>query len=607
MPEELSVAIPGDSTAAIKHWAAFLAKAAVLAGLLWLFSRYAGRVPSWGIALLWALLSVISAVGITYRRVMAKLLKQPAYAEHGYLSRLNNGRILCLVVSFVVSALCMAGLLLEVPRWEGTEWLLAVVAIPLYLGVSLIVRRVAQGEVRRPFLISEAVAISGAIVAAVLAALYVGIGFVQPVRTFESASQAFLLTPQPFADSPSVLASELGAVLALVDGFTAYGISHVAEVSVGGFLVWKIVLGVSAVGAVVSLLGACSIPWSEFKRVFQPLDAALDPSKPYGLVRRNVVTIAVLPMLLIAAYLGGDFAAAQAAQTQEYTAAQRFVRDKVDLAVYVLDGAYYDYEAVQAVLEETRSKSQALVAEAQAQIVPLINASYDARIANVDAYLDWYYSLPADYERLVRLIIGSVEEYAENQFVEKIEAGVDDSVFEGLLQSYWDEAGSLKDGLMERLAGCEIAGIPDWLPVAKNAIEVEFLLGSLEPSEQFMSSGERLLASVGSGAASGVGVGLAAKHLVEKAVEKPFFKMVVSEITKRLGSRAVSSAIGGVVGVAGGPVGVAAGVVAGGAVGVGVDYGLLKLDEMWNREAYKAEIVQTIEDARAEMLAAMQG
>ena len=283
------------------------------------------------------------------------------------------------------------------------------------------------------------------------------------------------------------------------------------------------------------------------------------------------------------------------------------MRDQVDLAVYVLDGTYYEYQAVQEALNQAKLDAAALAEEAQATLLPLINASYDARVANVDAYLDWYYSLPADYERLLSLITGSVEEFAQDQFVAQIEAGVDDTAFEAQLQTYWDRAEALKDNLMERIADCEIAGIPEWLPEVKDEVTADALLEPLEPSEQFASAGERLLTSAGTGTAVGVGTGIAAKKLVGKVVEKSFFKTIVSEITKRLGSRAVGSAVGGVVGAVGGPVGVVAGVAAGGAAGVGVDYGLLKLDELWNRETYKAEVVQTIEDARAEMLAVVQG
>lgn len=587
-----------------RRWVAYLIKAVVLAGLLYLFSTHAGTLPPIAIALVWAALSTLSAVGITYHVVVRKTLKQHEYAEKGLLSRLNNGRVVSLVASFVVSAWCMAGLMLEMPKWGLPEWGILLGAIPLYLAVSLLVQRFFRGEYKPAFRSSKVTLGSCAIVAALLTLAYAVLNLAQPAEVFTSSSAAFLSVRQPFESSPSSLAAEAGALAALVDGFAAYGVSRTAEVSAWGYALVRALLVGSAFCGMASLLSPCSLEWTELKRVFLPLEAAvpLHEGRPV-VVKRNVVVMILLPVALVGAFLAADSAAAKAAQTQEYTAVQRFVRDQVDLAVYVLDGTYYDYRAVQELLEQAQTESLALAQEAQATLAPLINASYDARVANVDSYLDWYYSLPADYERLLNLITGSVEEYVAGQFIEHIEAGVDDSEFEAQLHGYWDRASELKDTLMEQLAHCEIAGVPEWLPVVKDELETNFLAEPLEPSQRFANAGERLLV----GAGTGVAVGVVAKNLVGKAVEKPFFKMIVSEITKRLGSRAVGAAVGGVAGAVGGPAGVAVGVLAGGAAGVGVDYGLLKLDEFWNRETYRAEVVQTIEDSRAEMLAVVQG
>lgn len=613
MPEE-TLAAP-EPTATSRHalpsrrWVAYLIKSVALIGVFYLFSRYAGTLPPLVIALVWALLSAVSAVGITYHRVVRKTLKQHEYAEKGYLSRLNNGRVICLIVSFAASAWCMAGLMVEAPTWGLPEWGVLVAAIPLYLGVSLLMNRVLRHEYKPAFRASRVTLWSCAIVAGLLTAAYAVLSLVQPAETFGSASEAFLSVRQPFESSPSALASEAGTVSALVDGFIAYGASRAAEVSVWGYIGVKMLLVLSAFCGVASLLGLCSLEWSELKRVFLPLEAGASSGEGgrCAVVKRNVVVAVLLPVALVAGFFVADSAVARAAQTQEYTAAQRFVRDQVDLAVFVLDGTYYDYQAVQELLEKAQAESLALTQEAEATLVPLINASYDARLANVDSYLDWYYSLPADYERLLSLVTGSVEEYAVGQFVEKIEAGVDDTEFEAQLQNYWDRAAALKDGLMEQLADCEIAGVPEWLPVVKDEVESTFLADPLEPSQQFLDASGRVLISSATGVAVGKGTSKMAKKLVSRAVEKPFFKMVVGEITKRLGSKAVGSAVGGAAGAVGGPIGVVVGIAAGGAASVGVDYGLLKLDELWNRDTYRAEVVQTIEDSRAEMLAVVQG
>ena len=88
---------------------AYLIKSVALVGLLYLFARYAGTLPPLVIALVWAALSAVSAVGITYHRVVRKTLKQHEYNKEGHLARLNNGRVVCLVVSFAASSLVHGG------------------------------------------------------------------------------------------------------------------------------------------------------------------------------------------------------------------------------------------------------------------------------------------------------------------------------------------------------------------------------------------------------------------------------------------------------------------------------------------------------------------
>ena len=163
--------------------------------------------------------------------------------------------------------------------------------------------------------------------------------------------------------------------------------------------------------------------------------------------------------------------------------------------------------------------------------------------------------------------------------------------------------------------------VPDWLVKKSEVIEREDLLKVFAPAQSFMSREMRVVA----GGTAGVATGVATKTLVSKAADKGFFKgltKLVEKVAAKVGTRAaeaaVGSAIGGAVGAVGGSavpvagtaVGGAAGAVAGAAivtgVGIGVDYGLLKVDELLNRDAYRQEIVDSIEDARAEMLATIE-
>lgn len=643
---------------AVGRGASYLVKAAVLVGLLYAFGRYAGMLPPAGVAAVWAVLSAVSSLGLAYRHVVRKMIKQQAYYEAGGgLARINNGRFLCLVGSFALSAVFIAGFVLEAPAWEASEWVLVAAAVPVYPLVFLLVYRLMRRQLRPVHRISGAVGWSVWIAGALLCAAYLALCLAQPAATFESAAAAFDSVAQPFADSPSALMREAGVLAAFSDGLAAYGASKAAEVSGAGYLAIKVALNASAFFGVANLLGLCMLGWFELKRVFLPLEAgpasdagadmgadasaASSPSAPApgpgalpaadapdtgpgapvepapavvpapapapAPLRAAVATFVALPVMLAAAFLVADAMVARAAQTQEYTAAERFVRDQMGLAVFVLDGHYYDQAAVEALLEEARAASTALSEEAEATLVPLINASFDARLANVDAYLDWYYSLPADYERLVTMVTGTVEDFMRDQFTANIEAGIDDTALEDALRDLAERAAALEEDTASRLAEFEIAGVPEWLLMEKVPLGPDFMSGALEPSARILSAGERLGLGAGTGIVTGAAAKHVAKNLATKVVEKQFFKEFVKKVAGKLGGRAVSAAVGGAVGTIGGPLGTVVGAAVGTAAGVGIDYGMVKLDEWQNRESYREEIVQLIEEERSEMLAAVQG
>lgn len=594
---------------AVRFGALYLVKAAALVGLLFVLGRCVGSLPVGAVAAVWAVLSAVSALGPTYRSVVNRTIKQRTYEGGGYLARRNNKRVLRILAAFAVSAACVAGLVFEAPRWGVPEWCLVAAAVPVYLLVFLFARRFVDREYRPAFRTSKAIGLSTVLMGALLCMAYLVLCLVQPVESFESAAAAFDAAARPFEGSPSALMREAGTFVALSDGLVAYGASRTAEISNAGYLTIEVVLSASAFFGVANLLGLCSLGWSELRRVFLPLETPVPeqatdpaPAKP-AYLRGAVASFVVFPVLLATAFLVADAVVARVEQTEEFTAVERFVRDQVGLAVFVLDGRYYDQTETEALLEETRAASESLSKEAAEALVPLINASFDARLANVDAYLDWYYSLPGDYERLVTMVTGTVEDFMQEQFVANIEASIDDSALEDALQGYAERAAALKEETAERLEQLEITGLPAWLFTEAVPLGDAFASDALASSEGILSAGERWGVSIGAAA----GTGFVAKHLAEKAVAKPFFQKFVSKVAGKIGSRAVSTAVGGAVGTIAGPLGTAVGAVAGTAVGLGIDYGMVKFDEWQNRESYKEEIVQLIEEERSEMLAAVQG
>ena len=649
-------------------WWHYAIKAAAVVALLFLFSRVAAWAPGWCVAVVWAACSVLLAAGITYHAVVKKTINQAALHAGGMLGRINGGRTFRLIAAFIVSAVGVAGLLVASVGWDAWQWGLAVAAVPLFLLVYMLVDKVVGKEAALLFRASLGVRVSACITGALLLVASFALLAAQPTPEVTSATEAFLSAENPFASSPSAIMSEAGLAVSYADALSTYGLSRLGELNVFGRYCAQTLLLVSSIFGLAGLLGTCALDLRELKRVFLPLEKigagqektacagrGAGTSQPV-LLKAPIVAAVAAPLILVGASVASDSALAQMKAADELTPAENLVREAFGATAYVLDGKYYDQQQVQTLMEETTVKSAALSEDARNDLVPRVNAVFDARVANVDSYLDWYYSLGADYERLGNLITGTIESFVADQLTESLEAGVDDSEFVSTLQSYVDQAAAINAEYEEELANSELIGIPEWLLTSTEAITADFLSGPIEPTQRLFDAGERFGISATVGGAGGIAAGVATSKavggaaekaatktaekaavsvsgdaaekaagkqaakaaekavtknigskIVEKAAGKAFFKAIVSRIGSMLGSRGVGAAVGGAAGTLVGPgVGTAVGIAAGAAIGVGVDYGLLMLDEAQNRESYKAEIIEAIEEERAEALAQIE-
>ena len=649
-------------------WWHYAIKAVAVVALLFLFSRVAAWAPGWCVAVVWAACSVLLAAGITYHAVVKKTINQAALHAGGMLGRINGGRTFRLIAAFIVSAVGVAGLLVASVGWDAWQWGLAVAAVPLFLLVYMLVDKVVGKEAALLFRASLGVRVSACITGALLLVASFALLAAQPTPEVTSATEAFLSAENPFASSPSTIMSEAGLAVSYADALSTYGLSRLGELNVFGRYCAQTLLLVSSIFGLAGLLGTCALDLRELKRVFLPLEKigagqektacagrGAGTSQPV-LLKAPIVAAVAAPLILVGASVASDSALAQMKAADELTPAENLVREAFGATAYVLDGKYYDQQQVQTLMEETTVKSAALSEDARNDLVPRVNAVFDARVANVDSYLDWYYSLGADYERLGNLITGTIESFVADQLTESLEAGVDDSEFVSTLQSYVDQAAAINAEYEEELANSELIGIPEWLLTSTEAITADFLSGPIEPTQRLFDAGERFGISATVGGAGGIAAGVATSKavggaaekaatktaekaavsvsgdaaekaagkqaakaaekavtknigskIVEKAAGKAFFKAIVSRIGSMLGSRGVGAAVGGAAGTLVGPgVGTAVGIAAGAAIGVGVDYGLLMLDEAQNRESYKAEIIEAIEEERAEALAQIE-
>jgi hypothetical protein len=256
-----------------------------------------------------------------------------------------------------------------------------------------------------------------------------------------------------------------------------------------------------------------------------------------------------------------------------------------------------------------------LLAERRGRVEAAARAGFDAMRANVAPYLDWHYSLGAEYARTGHLLIGDGAGYLDGRIRGFLEAGAPMGALEAALAQAADpspvEAAQAARAAL--LAGCRDGGLPrDDAALLVTAEAPGALLLAPPVAVPFEA---RLGLSAGGGVAGAVVGSVMAKVAVSagfKAAAAALAKVAAAKGAGLLGGVALGAGAGAAGGSAVPGLGTAVGGVVGGVlggigVGVAVDAALVELDEAVTRDAFEAELLGAIGAAEAELLAALAG
>ena len=249
-----------------------------------------------------------------------------------------------------------------------------------------------------------------------------------------------------------------------------------------------------------------------------------------------------------------------------------------------------------------------------------INSGFDRMVENVDIFLDWHYSLPAEYMRLARLATGDFETYLQRKLQEHLETGEPFRKFQTVLNQEleteieWNDARNeavdkiLSENLIDanEESPCDVTIEEPDLDIIYPKYQGKIEVFGDRFRDRFGNS-----AGAGAGAVSAVIAGALAKKLVAKGTVKLAFKAVTKAFASKAASAGGAAATGAAVGAAIGStipiLGTAAGAVIGGVLGglltgVVVDAALLQLEESFGREDFKNAIIEELEKVRQETL-----
>ena len=212
--------------------------------------------------------------------------------------------------------------------------------------------------------------------------------------------------------------------------------------------------------------------------------------------------------------------------------------------------------------------------------------------AGVDAYLDWYFTVIGEYERLAAVFTADAAAVMSEKLEEYLFTRSD---FGARLDSL--------DGTLEQLSVARFADMTSYLeaelenaPCAAGRID-------LAPFIELDRDKFRASAAV----TSGVGAGIVASKVLAKktaaavvgkvAAKKSFHAgaaVVSKTLAKKGASTALSAGLGATLCAPAGPVAILCGVTAGLAAWLAVDKALVELDETLNREEMRTDILEVL-------------
>ena len=606
---------PDLRTASLRHLP-FLAMAT-----MWLSAVYAvshGRtmeVSTVGLGML--LLGVpMCLAGICAGTLRRHRWLSALFRQKGRLYLLLSGRWLSVPLWTIWGLGISFLLLLQFHVYEPVEWAVAAATIPLFtILFACSNRRLLKAGVHSDMAVTGALVVSRWTCPAVLLGLQMAAmvwwGDLPQHVSIEAAVAAH--TPEAADRSGSALVREALHWAGYLDGLKAYALTHLGPTdALGAGLLMVLALGNYALLYFTCLALSCfRIPRAGFVR------ARLAPRSTEDVFIVAAVTAFLIPFIYFPVLAQLESIVSQSEPTRVRAKVQATITPVVRLVVEQIDDDYY-LEGTRELIAKARSEAASPVGAAAERLRREVEATFERlESEGVDEYLDWYYSLTAEWGRLVKLLTGGVERL-ENHLAEKVRETFEqekwypgiDTAFERLMAAD-DEARRAYEQKVRDILKRNRVGPQRLQDAEVDVASVTSLEDILQPSfhQDFIPSAHRFLEAGSGGAAVGVGLGtVIAKKVKTKILAKLVLKVAAKAplkvVTSKLGSAAVSAATGAAVGSAVPGLGTAAGFTGGAIVGLGtgiaIDGALLNLEEALSRDDFRREIVTAIREARRE-------
>lgn len=348
----------------------------------------------------------------------------------------------------------------------------------------------------------------------------------------------------------------------------------------------------------------CFLPAKRIKSIFYPI--SVEKNIKHSKLQSSQTIIFFISLLVI--FTGLQFCLYKICT---YKNLAKITIDKTTLITEKVENEVYRIgtSAKCILLEET------FTAETKEELENEVNNYFDEMEENVDKYLDWYYSLKREYSELGTYVIGIIEdqveekavEYINKHLTEKLSPNYDlDTKLEKIINYKYKEFQKAKELLFKENR------INNPSKTFSVPIKTKFtdIVEKTEKPQFFISGTKKFTISVTGGIIVGVTTGIATKKIIKKLSTKMSQKAatkVVTKVATTATKKGISKTVGGAisgaaVGSIAGPVGAVMGTVAGVLAPLAIEKIFIEFDEYKNRESYKQDILNCIQEERQNYL-----
>lgn len=551
-------------------------------------------LPLGGILLTMVLFAIPASISCAYHITIQKTIRSLTFTSNGVIGTFNSGRLFTIIRVILCSLVGSVVIICSILTINSVDFFVICIGVVVFPFIYKFVFSKIRQEASLWVCYNCSLTWTKRIVICIIVAIefllaYLGFYDLPVYPDLQTALDA-----RDIPGTSSAFINYIIGISSILSATKKYFLSCIAHTQGGIFeFLLSSLACVATFYYYIVAIRVLFIPVSEIRRIFISKcipSFDIPKIKPITIfIYSFVLSISIFLFVYTVAYMD------RALQDETIATIASSVEKKAENVAIEMDGAFYKGEFVKT-YRYINAEYSRRIENIDKQLLASHEIMCRKMEGNVDKFLDWYYSLTAEYLRLFNVLSGTADEFMREKFKEHLEDGFDfgwvyDKIQEReALQAEWrSKLQYMKQQYMISAEGAKSKTIVRLSP--------DFL--QLTPSREFVNWHTRM----GTGAVSGITAGIAAK-----ALSKSTGKLAVSALAKALASKGVGlgasvlagagtgAATGSVVPGFGTVAGGVAGVVGGAAIWVLTDSALLFAEEKISREDFRQELLASVRE-----------